>query len=69
MRYTKWLLITKLIFIGIEYNDLKEVSCTYDGSIKLGKEIKLSQHISKQPKNQMFSLSKNHCRNNQAYRY
>lgn len=40
--YARSLLITKLMFIGIEFEILKEASCTYNDLSKLGKEIKLS---------------------------
>lgn len=34
MGYTKLLIITKLIFIGIEIKVLREINYTYDNSIK-----------------------------------
>lgn len=36
--YAKLLLITKLIFIGIEFEVFGEASCTYDGLAKLQRE-------------------------------
>lgn len=49
--YARLLLITKLMFMGIEFEVLKEASCTYNGSVKPRKETKPSYHISRQPKN------------------
>ena len=39
--YKRQLLITKLIFIGMEFEVFKEISCTYNGSAKPGKETNL----------------------------
>lgn len=40
--YAGPLLITKLMFIGIEFEIPKETSCTYDNSAKPGKEARPS---------------------------
>lgn len=40
MNYIALLLITKLMFISIEFEIFRETSCTYDGSAKPGKETK-----------------------------
>lgn len=38
--YIKLLLITKLIFIGIEFEIFGEISCTYDGPTKPRRETR-----------------------------
>ena len=38
--YAKALLITKLIFIGIEFKVFRKASCTYDNSAKPGRETR-----------------------------
>ena len=40
VNYAKVLLITKLMFIGIEFEVSREASCTYDGPAKPGRETK-----------------------------
>ncbi len=40
--YARPLLITKLMFIGIEFEVPREASCTYDGPTKPGRETRPS---------------------------
>lgn len=40
--YARPLLITKLIFMGLEFEVPEEASCTYDGPVKLERETKSS---------------------------
>lgn len=40
--YIKLLLIPKLMFIGIEFEISRKISCTYDGLIKPRRRIKSS---------------------------
>lgn len=49
--YTRPLLITKLMFIGLEFEVSGEASCTYNGLAKPRRETRLSQCISKRPEN------------------
>lgn len=40
--YAVLLLITNLMFIGIQFEFFGEASCTYDGPVKLGRETRSS---------------------------
>lgn len=42
VNYAKLFLITMLIFISIEFEIFKKVSCTYNGLVKSQKKIKPS---------------------------
>ncbi len=51
VNYARPLLITKLMFIGIEFEVFGEASCSYDGPAKPERETRPSQRIPRRPKN------------------